>query len=122
MVAGKKDLNEGSALFHLVRNIGSSVSISLTIALIIRSTSMNYSDLSAFISIFFESNSIMTLKGSALPISPKEMFLLSGEINRQSKMIGYINGFYLYAFVAFAIIPLIMLVRMKDILESRASK
>ena len=37
---------------------------------------------------------------------------LSGEIARQSRMIGYINAFTLYTILAFSVIPLIMLVRM----------
>lgn len=108
----KRNLNEGSALFHLVRNIGSSISISLTIALVIRSTSMSYADLTGFISIFGESSSVMALKGATSPESAPELWRLSGEIIRQSKMIGYINAFNLYAWTAFAIIPLIMLVRL----------
>ena len=105
-------LNEGSAFFHLVRNVGSSVSISLTIALVIQSSSMSYADLTGFVSIFGESSSVMALKGAPTPQSAPELMRLSGEIARQSRMIGYINAFYLYAIIAFSIIPLVMLVRM----------
>ncbi len=108
----KSKLNEGSAFFHLVRNIGSSISISLTIALVIQSSSMSYADLTGFISIFGESSSVMALKGAPVPESESELMRLSGEISRQSRMIGYINAFYLYAALAFSVIPLIMLVRM----------
>jgi DHA2 family multidrug resistance protein len=108
----KTKLNEASAFFHLVRNVGSSISISLTIALIIQTSSTSYADLTSFISIFGESSSVMALKGAPMPESPPELMRLSGEIARQSRMIGYINAFYLYTIVAFSIIPLIMLVRM----------
>ena len=76
----KSRLNEGSSFFHLVRNIGSSISISLTIALIIRTSSINYADLSGYVSIFGESNSVMALKGATTPESTAEIFRLSGEI------------------------------------------
>ena len=108
----KRRLNEGSAFFHLVRNIGSSVSISLSIALIIRSASMNYADLVSFIPIFGDSSSILALKGGNAPASTPDHIRLSGEIARQSIMIGYINAFYLYTAIAFSVIPLIALVRM----------
>ncbi len=108
----KSRLNEGSAFFHLIRNIGSSISISLTIALIIRTSSTNYADLVGFVSIFGDSSTVMTLKGVSAPATVSEYFQLSGEIARQSRMIGYINAFYLYAITAFSVIPLIMLVRM----------
>ena len=107
----KRHLNEASAFFHLVRNIGSSISISLTIALVIRTTSMSYAELTGFISIFGESSSVMALKGATTPETTPELYRLSGEITRQSLMIGYINAFNLYAWIAFAVIPLIMLVR-----------
>jgi MFS transporter, DHA2 family, multidrug resistance protein len=108
----KAKLNEGSAFFHLVRNIGSSISISLTIALVIQSSSMSYADLTGYVSIFGESSSVMALKGAPMPETAPELMRLSGEIARQSRMIGYINAFYLYAIIAFSVIPLIMLVRM----------
>ena len=108
----KAKLNEGSACFHLVRNIGSSIFISVSIALVVRSTSTNYWDLTRFVSIFGESNTTMALKGVSTPDTVAGLARLSGEIARQSEMIGYINAFYLYAIIAFAVIPLIAFVRM----------
>ena len=54
----------------------------------------------------------MALKGISTPQTVEGLARLSGEIARQSEMIGYINAFYLYALTAFAIIPLIAFVRM----------
>tara|TARA_S200000501_G_scaffold37287_1_gene30747 strand:- start:2308 stop:2994 length:687 start_codon:yes stop_codon:yes gene_type:complete len=107
-----KYLNEGNAFWHLIRNIGSSISISITIALVIRSTAINYEDLSHFVSIFGDSNSFITLKGANSPATTSDLVKLSSEIDRQSSMIGYINAFHLYYWIAFAIIPIIMLVRL----------
>ena len=108
----KSRLNEGSAFFHLLRNIGSSISISLTIAVIIRTASINYADLSGFVPGFGDSNTIMALRGVPMPTDTGAYMRLSGEIARQSSMIGYINAFYIYSVTAFAIIPLITLVRL----------
>ena len=44
-----KFVPEGTAVLHLLRNIGSSIYISLTITIVIRSTSINYSDFTNFI-------------------------------------------------------------------------
>ena len=107
-----KYLNEGNAFWHLIRNIGSSISISITVALVIRSTAINYEDLSHFVSIFGDSNSFITLKGANSPDTTSDLVKLSSEIDRQSSMIGYINAFHLYYWIAFAIIPIIMLVRL----------
>ena len=110
----KKYLNEASAFWHLIRNIGSSISISITVALVIRSTAINYADLSSFISIFGDSTSIMPLKGTTTPDDIKSLSGLSREIGRQSEMIGYINAFHLYYWIAFSIIPLFCLAPLKS--------
>ena len=109
----KKFLNEASAFWHLIRNIGSSISISITIALVIRSTAINYADLSSFISIFGDSTSVMPLKGTTAPSGVESLSGLSKEIVRQSEMIGYINAFHLYYWIAFSIIPLVWLAPLK---------
>lgn len=109
----KKFLNEASAFWHLIRNIGSSISISITIALVIRSTAINYADLSSFISIFGDSTSVMPLKGTTAPSGAESLSGLSKEIVRQSEMIGYINAFHLYYWIAFSIIPLVWLAPLK---------
>ncbi len=36
---------------------------------------------------------------------------LAGEIQRQAVMIGYLNAFYLFSIVSFAIIPFILFAR-----------
>ena len=110
----KKYLNEASAFWHLIRNIASSISISITVALVIRSTAINYADLSSFISIFGDSTSIMPLKGTTTPDDIKSLSGLSREIGRQSEMIGYINAFHLYYWIAFSIIPLVWLAPLKS--------
>ena len=46
----QKDTAEGSSIFHLVRNFGSSVFISVSIAIMIRTGGMNYAHLSQSIS------------------------------------------------------------------------
>lgn len=108
-----KYLNEASAFWHLTRNVGSSISISITIALVIRSTAINYSDMSGFVSIFGDSNSILPLKGVPTPNTTEELSGLSVEMGRQSEMIGYINAFHLYYWIAFSTIPFVWLARLK---------
>ena len=44
-----RDMTEGTAVFHLMRNIGSSIHISLSVALVIHTAKMSYSELSNFV-------------------------------------------------------------------------
>ncbi len=104
-------VTEGSAVFTLMRNFGSSLFISITVMLLIRSTTANYARLTEFISPY---NKVLTFPG--LPASwdmgnTPGLLRLSNEIQRQAAMIGYVNAFYLMAFTAAAAIPLACLLR-----------
>ena len=104
-------LAEGTAVFHLLRNIGSSIHISISIALVIRSTQVNYSDLSEFVSPFNEALKYPWARGLWSMENTAGLAALSTEIQRQSTMIGYINAFYFYAATAAFVLPLVFLVR-----------
>ena len=60
---------------------------------------------------------VMTLGGAnidtILPALNDEAHTFQKEINRQSEMIGYINAFHLYYWIAFSIIPLVWLAPLK---------
>ncbi|HEV8678235.1 MAG TPA: DHA2 family efflux MFS transporter permease subunit [Stellaceae bacterium] len=104
-------VTEASGVFTLVRNFGSSIYISLTIVLLVRSTAANYSRMVELINPFNA-----TMKGPAAPAAwniatTDGLMRLTGEIQRQASMIGYINAFYLLALTAGIAIPLVWLMR-----------
>ncbi len=106
-----KHLAEGSAVYHLLRNLGSAVFISLSITVVIISTSSNYAGISEAISDY---NKILTLPwsvGAWSTDNAKGLAALSGEIGRQAALIGYINAFKAYTLASLAVLPLIALVR-----------
>ncbi len=111
----KAFMNEATAVFHLIRNVGSSVFISISIALVIRSTAIGYSELVPFVSMFGDAGSLLGLRGDWPMDETRDVAGLVVEIGRQSAMIGYINAFYLYAMTCFAIIPFVLLVRYRRI-------
>ena len=114
-----RHIPEGASVLHLVRNIGSSIYISLTITLVIRSTAHNYTDMRARIGPFERLLELPYLMGQWSTDSTTGLAQLSGEIVRQSAMIGYINAFYLLAFTGFAALPLIYLVDARSFRGSR---
>ena len=105
---------EGSSIFHLVRNFGSSVFISVSIAIMIRTGQMNYAALSEAATPL---NSAMSFQDSLFAIwaveGTRTLTALSGEIGRQATMIGYLNAFYAFTITAFAICPILFLVRLR---------
>tara|TARA_Y100000588_G_scaffold372919_1_gene446105 strand:- start:1443 stop:2957 length:1515 start_codon:yes stop_codon:yes gene_type:complete len=106
-------LPEGTAVLHLLRNIGSSIYISLTITIVIRSTSVNYTDLINFITPFNERFDFQETTGFWTTESLGGLLKLSTEIERQAAMIGYINAFYALSITGALALPLILLVQNK---------
>jgi len=104
-------VTEASSVFTLVRNFGSSLFISLSIVLLVRSTATNYARMVELINPFNP-----TLKGPAAPApwnigTTSGLMRLTNEIERQASMIGYINDFYLLALTAAVAVPLVWLMR-----------
>jgi DHA2 family multidrug resistance protein len=104
----RHQLNEGTAVFTLVRNFGSSIFISIAVVLLVRSTSANYARLTELIT---PTRHLITLPEAWDTASSAGLLRLSREILRQASMIGYINGFTLTALVAAAGIALVPLLR-----------
>ncbi len=102
---------DGTAFFHLLRNIGSSIHISLSITLVIRSAKASYAGLTEYVSPFNESWTLPWVSGGWSQDSTQALLAVSGEVGRQAAMIGYINSFYFFAITALVVLPLIVLVR-----------
>jgi DHA2 family multidrug resistance protein len=100
----------GMSIFHLLRNIGSSVHISLSVALVIHMSRVNYAGLTENISPYNESLRYGWVTGFWNLESLLGLIAVGREIQRQAAMIGYINAFYFYTLTALAVLPLIVLV------------
>ena len=96
---------EAMALFHLLRNIGSSFFISVCVAEIVRAQGENYSRLSAMISPYNRALDLPWVTGAWATDTAPGLARLAKEINRQAAMIGYTNAFaYFTAASAVAIL------------------
>ncbi len=104
---------EGSAVFHLIRNFGSSFFISVSVAVSLRTSKVNYSDLTGQISPLNETLRYPSVMGGWNPETESGLMALAGEIQRQAIMIGYINAFYLFAIVSLSVIPFLLFVKWK---------
>lgn len=106
-----KKAPEGSAVFHLIRNFGSSFFISVSVAVSLRTSKVNYADLTSQISPLNETLLFPSVMGGWNPETTPGLMALAGEIQRQAVMIGYLNAFYLFAIVSLSVIPLILFAR-----------
>lgn len=103
--------NEGTALFSLMRNIGSSIGISVVVTYLAQRTQINHAALSEYIS---ESNMALrsAVKTGALDMaSPQGLMALNGEVTRQAATLAYLQDFRLMMFIMLAAIPLLVLLR-----------
>jgi MFS transporter, DHA2 family, multidrug resistance protein len=98
---------DGSALFHLLRNIGSSIGISLAVTFLVRSTQHNRAELAMYVSPYNEIPSLYGLDLSSLG----DLLAIGREIERQAAMIAYVNDFHIMTLLAFGALPLILLAR-----------
>jgi MFS transporter, DHA2 family, multidrug resistance protein len=104
-------LTEGSGVFTLVRNFGSSLYISVIVVLLVRSTATNYSRLTEFINPFNKTLAFPGLPAAWTMDGAGGLMRLANEVQHQAAMIGYINSFYLLAATAAAGVPLVWLMR-----------
>ncbi len=106
-------LPEASALFHLLRNYGSSIFISLSVMAIVRTGKVNYAEIGENLSPFNEVLGFPALMGLWSPETLPGLAALSAEIARQATMIGYSNAFLMYALVCVGAAPFLMFVKIK---------
>jgi DHA2 family multidrug resistance protein len=106
-----KDRAEAAAVFHLLRNIGSSFFISLSIAEIVRATGANYSRMTEMISPYNTTLSLPWVTGAWRVDDAPGLARIAKEIGRQAAMIGYLNAFMMYTAASALAVALVLIVR-----------
>jgi DHA2 family multidrug resistance protein len=100
--------NEGTAIFSLTRNIGSSVGISVVNTLLTRNTQIMHATLSEHVTRY------SPVLRAQLPDGPPSLHTLAGlnaTVTEQATMIAYNNDFKLTMILSLAAIPLVLLLR-----------
>jgi len=106
-------LAEGTAVYHMLRNIGSSVHISLSTVLVVHMTQASHGELSPNISRYNESLSLPWVRGALDLADPQSLAAIEAEVARQAAMLGYVDSFLAFSATALVVLPLILLVRWK---------
>jgi len=102
---------DGTAIFSLIRSIGSSVGISIVSTLLAQQTQTNHAELSEHINPFNNNVIDMVARGAMRLDAPDGLAAINGEITRQASMIAYIDFFTLMTWITFLSLPLIFLMR-----------
>ncbi|OHV80891.1 DHA2 family efflux MFS transporter permease subunit [Ensifer sp. LCM 4579] len=113
-----QDRTDGTSLFSLMRNIGSSIGISVVTALLTRNTQVNHAELATHISPF-NPNLWTTLPGAAKG-DPTSLAIMNQLVNQQALMISYIDDFRFMMIITLFAIPLVFLMRVPRKVPTRA--
>jgi len=100
--------NEGTAVFSLIRNIGSSIGISVVTTLLTRNSQIMHSRLAEQITPY--GDALMSPASRALS-STSGLAGLNAMVSRQAEMIAYNNDFKLMMVLTFCAVPLVALLR-----------
>ena len=101
---------EGSGVYTLIRNLGSSVGISIMNALVVSNTQTMHASLAAKV---VTSDAVVrsALPKMFNPATAAGITSLNGEITRQASMVAYVDDFRLMLIITIACMPMLLLMR-----------
>jgi DHA2 family multidrug resistance protein len=100
---------EGTALYSLIRNIGSSIGIALVQTFLVRNTQVAHASLGAHVTI--ANPALADPSGAYNLASSGGASMLNNEITRQASMIAYVDDYWLMMLLTAAVIPMLLLIR-----------
>jgi DHA2 family multidrug resistance protein len=100
--------NEGTAIFSLTRNLGSSIGISVVNTLFTRNTQIMHSTLGEHVTRY---SPVLRAQLAGGPASLRTLAGLNATVTEQAAMIAYNNDFRLMMVLSLAAIPLVFLLR-----------
>ena len=102
---------QGTAIFSLVRNIGSSIGISMVQAVLVQSAVTTHALLAARITYANPAWSNPAIAAAYDLTRQSGAAALDGLISLQASMIAYINDFRLMLYLTLAVIPMLLFIR-----------
>jgi DHA2 family multidrug resistance protein len=103
--------NEGTALFSLVRNIGSSIGISMVITYLAERTQINHAVFSEYVSPFNSAMKMAIDKGSVDITSTLGLSVLDGRVTLEAATLAYLQDFRLMMWITLLSCPLLFLLK-----------
>jgi DHA2 family multidrug resistance protein len=103
---------QATAMYSLMRNIGSSIGISLVQTLLVRNTQIAHASLAEKVTYanLASQSTLVTTTGDNLQ-SVAGLAALNGEVTRQAAMIAYVDDFVLMLVLTLLVMPLLLLIR-----------
>jgi DHA2 family multidrug resistance protein len=102
---------EAAGLFSLMRNVGSSIGISVVIAMLSRNTQINHAEIASHVTPYGMMMQAPWLPSFWSPATQAGAVALNGEVTRQASAIAYVDDFLLMMWVTLLAAPLLLLLR-----------
>ena len=99
---------EAAGIFSLMRNIGSSVGISIVMTLLARGTQINHAELAQRLTPF---NAGALLHAQPGLSAAQNLAMLNAEVTRQASAIAFLNDFWLMMVMTIVAIPMLLLLK-----------
>ena len=103
--------SEGTALFNLMRNIGSSIGISVMFTNLAQRVQINHAALSEYINPFNMALNRAVESGVYSLATPEGLTTINNEITRQATTLAYLQDFRMMMFATVAILPFIIMLK-----------
>jgi DHA2 family multidrug resistance protein len=100
---------DGTGLFSLVRNVGSSIGISVVSTVLAQMTQINHAEIGSLLTPF--NRNVINQAPGLLSGDPMTLANIDGEVTRQAAMIGYLDDFRLMMVICLVAMPIILLLR-----------
>jgi DHA2 family multidrug resistance protein len=102
--------NDATAVFSLVRNIGSSIGISVMVAMVAQYTQINHAELGASLSPFGYNATMLRVIPQVYfnSFSTAGLTVLNGEVTRQAAAIAYLNDFRIMTYIVLLAMPMLL--------------
>lgn len=100
---------EGTGIYSLMRNLGSSIAISLAVSYLAVRTQANHAALATYIDPFSLPLQQAAEAGTVDLVSPTGLALINDEVTRQATLLAYLQDFRMLMFLAVTVMPLTLL-------------
>ena len=103
--------SQGTAVYSLIRNIGSSIGIALVQTMLVRNTQVVHASLAQHIGLERTNESSQVLNQGFNLSNAAGLHLLNAEITKQATMIAYVDNFWLMFVLTLLILPALILIK-----------
>jgi DHA2 family multidrug resistance protein len=102
---------EGTGLYSLSRNVGSSVGISIVTVLLTQNIQANHEQIGAYITPFNRAFDAGSIKSYLDPMAASGRATLDALVNVQASWIAYVDDFKLLMLLSLAVMPLLLIIK-----------